>query len=250
MTDNFANITIGSSHAVFLDFDGTLVEIAERPDAVVVAPATRVALEQLRARLAGAVAIVTGRDIGAIDRWLAPVSMPVAGVHGRVRRDALGKIHAATPSPGFHDVLETALTPLLQRNPELLVERKDGAIALHWRGDPALEGACVALMQHAIEGRPDVTLKRGKAVIEAVDGVCDKGAAVAAFMRETPFAGRIPMFAGDDLTDEDAFAVVNALGGVSVKIGPGKTSAQVRVADTAAFLHWLRAASGALATAV
>jgi trehalose 6-phosphate phosphatase len=250
MIERFAPLKIGSSHALFLDFDGTLVEIAARPEAVVVEPATRAALEQLRASLAGAVAIVTGRDIGAIDQWLAPLSMPVAGVHGRVRRDAHGRIHAAAPLPGFHEEIERALTPLLQRNPALFIERKDGAIALHSRAVPALEEVCAALMRHAVEDRRDVTLKRGKAVIEAVDGMYDKGAAIAAFMRETPFAGRIPMFAGDDLTDEDAFAAVNALGGLSVKIGPGETCARVRVADTATFLHWLRAASGAFANAV
>lgn len=225
--------------AMFLDFDGTLVEIAETPDAVRLAETTRATLTRLQMLLDGALAVVTGREIDVVDAMLAPFRCPVAGVHGLTRRDADGRAHDKHAKARLLDATEHKLRALAARNPGLLVERKSHAIAIHYRGNPALEAVCLAAMEEVAQLDDQMRLVQGKMVIEAHPTGSDKGTAVADFMRELPFAGRRPFFAGDDVTDEDAFRVVNDLDGITLKIGGGESSARYRVGDTATFLHWL-----------
>jgi trehalose 6-phosphate phosphatase len=226
--------------ALFLDFDGTLVAIANRPDEVRLDPKTREALAQLNELLAGALAIITGREIAAVDRFLEPLRLSIAGVHGLMRRDAQGKTYASAFDSRLPAAIERAVRPLLAKHPGLLVERKYGAVALHYRTHPELEQASIEAIETAVGQLEAIEIKRGKMVVEvkAIGG--DKGAAVADFLKEKPFAGRRPVFAGDDVSDEDAFAVVNAREGLSIKIGPGATKASFRAAGTAEFLEWLR----------
>ncbi len=226
--------------AVFLDFDGTLVAIADRPDDVTLDPATRHALAELSRLLSGALAIITGREIATVDRFLAPLSLPVAGVHGLTRRDAKGHLHAPQVDAGLESLVERALAPLVIANQGLLLERKYGAIALHYRIRPELEAACIDAMERAVAGRLGVEIKRGKMVIEAKTNAGDKGGAIADYLGEPPFLGRRAVFAGDDITDEDAFVAVNSRNGISIKVGPGPTQAAYSAADTGEFLGWLR----------
>jgi trehalose 6-phosphate phosphatase len=228
------------SIALFLDFDGTLVAIADRPDNVRLDPETRRALDRLSRLLSGALAIITGREIATVDRYLAPLHLPVAGVHGLTRRDAQGRTHAPVIDAGLAATVERAVAPLLRKYPDLLLERKFGAIALHYRTHPELEVACIEAMENAVTGLQKTEIKRGKMVIEAKAIAGDKGDAIADYLEETPFRGRRAVFAGDDATDEDAFELVNARGGASIKIGPGATQAAYRAAGTDAFLIWLR----------
>ncbi len=227
-------------YALFLDFDGTLVAIADRPDDVRLDPETRVALADLNVLLKGALAIVTGREIAVVDRFLAPLRLSVAGVHGLMRRDARGRTWTSPFDAGLPEAIEKAVLPLLQKYPGLLVERKFGAVALHYRDHPELEQASIAALEDVVCDLKETEIKRGKMVVElkAVGG--NKGAAVADFLKEEPFAGRQAVFAGDDVTDEDAFVFVNARGGISIKVGPGATSAAYRTSGTAAFTEWLR----------
>jgi trehalose 6-phosphate phosphatase len=225
---------------LFLDFDGTLVAIADRPDAVQLDLSTRQALSSLDRLLDGAIAIITGREIAAVDRYLDPLRLSVAGVHGLTRRDARGRLHAPPIDGEFVAAVENASWPLLQMRPALFLEHKYGAIALHYRAHPELEQSCIQLMERAIDGFPGVELKRGKMVVEAKAARGSKGAAIADFLDEEPFAGRQAVFAGDDITDEDAFVVVNARNGLSIKVGPGETSARYRANGTDEFLAWLR----------
>jgi trehalose 6-phosphate phosphatase len=232
--------------AMFLDFDGTLVEIAAKPDAVRLRETTRATLTRLQRLLGGALAIVTGREIDVVDAILSPFRCPVAGVHGLVRRDAEGRLHDMSVAPGFLDTAESTLSELAKHHPGLLVERKSHAIALHYRANPSLENACLAEMEKLIKPDDQIRLVRGKMVIEARPAGGDKGTAVADFMGERPFAGRRPFFAGDDVTDEDAFRIVNDLDGYTLKIGNGESLAHFRLADTAAFLCWLETTADAL----
>lgn len=227
-------------YALFLDFDGTLVAIADRPDDVRLDPETRVALADLNVLLKGALAIVTGREIAVVDRFLAPLRLSVAGVHGLMRRDARGRTWTSPFDAGLPEAIEKAVLPLVQKYPGLLVERKYGAVALHYRDHPELEQASIAALEGVVCDLKETEIKRGKMVVElkAVGG--NKGAAVADFLKEEPFAGRQAVFAGDDVTDEDAFVFVNARGGISIKVGPGATSAAYRTSGTAAFTEWLR----------
>lgn len=227
--------------AFFFDFDGTLADIASRPEDVEVTDATREALSALRHSLEGAVAIITGREIAAIDRFLTPVQMPVAGVHGLTRRDATGQMHRPEYDGDALKAVQTKLERFVAQEPGLLLEAKQGALALHYRLRPELEGVCLEAMEKAVNRAPSITVRRGKMVIEAVGHSGNKGEAIESFLTERPFAGRVPVFAGDDLTDEDGFASVNRLQGISIKVGQGDTQARYRVQDREELLSWLNA---------
>ena len=230
------------SYSLFFDFDGTLADIVSRPEDVEVTEATRKALTALRHSHEGAVAIITGRDIAAIDRFLTPVRLPIAGVHGLTRRDADGQMHRPEYDGEALKVIEDQTrSDSSRRRSGLLLEPKQGALALHYRQRPELEGVCLEAMEQAVNGTPSITLRRGKMVIEAVGHAGNKGKAIESFLTEKPFAGRVPVFAGDDLTDEDGFASVNRLDGISIKVGQGDTQAQYRVQDREELLSWLNA---------
>lgn len=220
--------------AIFTDFDGTLVEIAETPDAVDVPAELADQLERAARDFDHALAVITGREIADIDRFLSPLHLPVAGAHGAQRRRADGtvlQLDEATSAAA--DAIASAIAPLLDEHPELIFEPKDGAVALHFRQAPQLEEECLLAMQDAIANHPDFTLVPGKMVLEARPSGFDKGSALRAFMQEEPFAGRTPIFIGDDTTDEDAFRVAQELGGIGIKLGPGETIARMRIADVA-----------------
>jgi trehalose 6-phosphate phosphatase len=233
------HITGADSFAFFLDFDGTLTEIADRPDAVRIEARTREALAVLQQATGGALAVITGREIEAIDAFLSPLALPVAGVHGLEQRSHNGDRRSAAIDVAAIAFAEAALAPLAQAEPGLLLERKRGALALHYRARPDLEADCVRWVEAAIANSPDVTITRGKMVVEARFHAATKGTAVLDFLAELPFAGRTPVFAGDDVTDEDAFAAVNTLGGISIKVGAGETRAIHRAVDVTEFLDWL-----------
>ncbi|CAB3730500.1 trehalose-phosphatase [Trinickia soli] len=229
-----------SETAFFFDFDGTLVELAPTPDGVVV-PATVVdSLAQLRRLTQGAVAVVSGRGIDSIDAFLGLPDLPIAGLHGAERRDASGD----TIRVGFNDErllrMERVLAELVKAHPGTLLEIKGAAIALHYRNAPLAETAARAATERLVDQYADAyVLQPGKMVYEIKPKNVDKGRALAAFLDEPPFAGRTPVFAGDDLTDEKGFAVVNERGGLSIKVGAGDTSARTRVDSVASFVGWL-----------
>lgn len=232
--------------AYFLDIDGTLIDFGDAPGRIRLAAARRRALQRLRKRADGAVAIVSGRSIADIDRILRTVEWPAAGQHGAERRDARGRYSRAEPVDGELAQVRERLADAVSRHPGLLLEDKGHSIALHYRRAPQLSGYAHRLVRAqlgALDGR--YCVQRGKRVVELNPAGHDKGAAVLAFMNERPFRGRTPVFVGDDLTDEFGFETVNALGGVSVKVGAGATAATVRVRDVRAVWRWL-AHGGAL----
>ena len=223
------------SLAVFSDFDGTLVDLAPTPDSIVVPPGLGATLAGLAGRLDRAVAIVSGRPIAELDGYLAPARLPAAGAHGAERRRADGGYEG--PPAEIADAvagIAGALAPLVAGRPGLLLEPKPGAVALHYRQAPELEALCRDAMAAAVAGNPGFTVMAGKMVVEARPAAISKGEAVRRFMAEAPFAGRRPVFIGDDTTDEDGFAAVQQLGGTGVKVGAGDSAAQLRLADTAA----------------
>ena len=227
--------------AVFLDFDGTLVDLAPTPDGVRLEPGVVVALALLAERHGGALALISGRPVAQIDAMLAPLMLPVAGVHGVERRGADGALQVAA-TPDVSPVLACARA-LAAIHPGLLVEHKRGAVALHYRLAPELEHLCLKEMIAAVQACPGVLLLHGKMVLEAKPAATDKGGAIAAFMAEAPFAGRRPVFAGDDTTDEAGFAFVQQVGGQGVKVGRGPSAATLRLASPGALRTVLLAAS-------
>jgi trehalose 6-phosphate phosphatase len=226
-TMNFTDL-LYSSTALFLDFDGTLVDIAEQPDQVEVPSALVPTLRSLNEYLGGAVAVISGRPIAQIDDFLKPLELAAAGVHGAERRSASGELELLSTQP--LDLVEEAAHSLAARNAGLLVERKRGSVALHYRQAPQLEALCLTAMREAVQASPGVTLLQGKMVVEAKPSGATKGGAIEDFMRETPFAGRTPLFVGDDITDEVGFASVQRIGGLGVKVGAGASVAWQRIA--------------------
>lgn len=227
------DLTSPSDIALYLDFDGTLVEIAPRPDEVRVDPDLPAALERLRARLGGALAIVTGRPIGVIDDFLSPARFDVAGLHGVERRvDGIVSGGSAADHPELRARL-AGLKAAVSGLEAVLIEDKGASVAVHWRlatpGDAARAEEAVRITAAALGS--GYRLQLGKAVGEIVPASATKGHAIRALAETPPYAGRRAVFFGDDLTDERAFAVVNASDGVSVRIGAAETIATRRLSD-------------------
>ncbi len=220
--------------AIFTDFDGTLVELAETPDAISVVDTLPGQLERVAREFDSAFAVLTGREIGEIDKYLSPLHLPVAGAHGTQRRRADGFVETVDPTAILGaEAIANALQPLLAAHPDLLIETKEGAVALHYRQAPHLEEAVRSAMEEAVQNVPDFALVPGKMVLEARPRGVNKGDALRAFMREEPFLGRLPIFIGDDVTDEDAFIAAQDLGGVGIKLGDGDTAARMRIPNVA-----------------
>ncbi|MCR4302611.1 MAG: trehalose-phosphatase [Gallionella sp.] len=226
--------------AYFLDVDGTLIEIADTPDAVRVDTALLDLIERLHRASGGAVALISGRSISDLEQYLGMQRLPLAGQHGLERRDAAGRlwIHAAAPEAKC--AIKGTLAPVLARHPGLLLEDKGLTLALHYRLAPHLASYVHRLMARmADEARAGLEVQRGKRVAEIKPSGIDKGTAVAEYLAEPPFSGRRPVFIGDDLNDEHGFAEVNKMDGVSIKVGKGASCARFRLPDVAAVRRWL-----------
>ena len=229
---------LGPDAALFLDFDGTLVAIAETPEAVEVPDGLVPLLIELHELLGGAVAVVSGRQIDVLDRFLAPLRLPAAGEHGVQRRDAEGHMREQQP-PELGFVLDTC-NALAGAHAGLLVERKHAAVALHYRMAPQLESLCREALTALLVDQPQLELLHGKCVFEVKPAGMNKGIAIDAFLDEAPFVGRVPVFAGDDTTDETGFAVVQRRpDGVAIKVGAGPSQALHRLNTPAAVHRWL-----------
>jgi len=231
-----------SALALFLDVDGTLLEIAARPQAVSVPDGLRQRLRALSLASGGAVALVSGRAIDDLDALFAPLTLPSAGLHGFEHRGASGAYRR--PPPPSTAALESArgaMLHLARQHTGLLVEDKRFALALHYRDAPGLEDVVVTAMRDiAASVSDELELQRGKMVVELRPLGATKAKAVAAFLEEPPFAGRTAVFIGDDLTDEPAFELVNRLGGLSAVVNAARPSAaRARLADVTAVRDWL-----------
>jgi trehalose 6-phosphate phosphatase len=226
--------------AFFFDLDGTLIDIAETPDDVVVPSDLTVMLSRLAALADGAVAIVSGRAIATIDRLLAPLHLPAAGAHGAEMRGPNGEAVVVT-TEGIEAVRQRLLG-FARRHPAIRVEDKGVAFAVHYRADPTLRPLVEEAVRRAVAPHPDLHIQRGKMVYEVHAAGIDKGRALAALMREPPFAGRVPVAVGDDLTDEGMFVEAARLGGVTVAVGTdlADTAASLVLPDPAAVRNWIR----------
>jgi trehalose 6-phosphate phosphatase len=230
--------------ALFLDFDGTLVELAEAPDLIHVPVALPGLLARLAERLGGRLAIVSGRAMADLERHLGRSGLAVSGSHGLELRLPDGR-GLAGPDPAGLAGVRQEIARFADAIPGLLVEEKPASIAVHYRRAPE-QAARVAAFLAALAERAGLAVQRGKMVVELRPHGADKGDALRRIMAEPPFAGARPLFVGDDLTDEDAFAAAAALGGAGVLVGaPRETAARWRLPDVAAVAAWLEAAAGA-----
>jgi trehalose 6-phosphate phosphatase len=224
----------------FLDVDGTLIDLAETPDGARSPDGLTELLRSLHARSGGAVAVVSGRSLADLDRLLVGAPVAAAGLHGIERRDPKGRVTgvALTTAPIARVAAEMEVHAA--RHPGLLLERKGPALALHYRRRPALAGYAGRLANAALRQLgPSYRLQRGKRVLELRPHGADKGDVVRDFLAFTPFRGTRPVFVGDDLTDEAGFAEVERHGGMSIKVGPGRSAARWRLPDATAVRDWL-----------
>jgi trehalose 6-phosphate phosphatase len=228
--------------ALFLDLDGTLIDIARRPELARPPEAMAALLKRLAEKLGGALAILSGRAIADVDKLTAPLRLPAAGVHGAERRrDPDGAVVATTP-PIPADLLDEARRVAGARS-GLIVEAKTYAIAMHYREAPEaaadLEPALRALVARRSN---DYVLREGRRVFEIAPRAASKGAALEDFMRAPPFAGRRPIMIGDDATDESAMAAARRLGGEGWKVaGEHFPAADADFTNPAQVFSWLRA---------
>lgn len=227
--------------ALFLDVDGTLVGFAAQPEDVRLSPQVRDWIARIGQRLDGALALVSGRPLAQLDQLFAPLRLPAAGLHGtQLRRSADETPQAAETARWLHELHLQAMR-FAHAHPGVRVEAKGQALALHWRNAPAAAQAVIAFAHAQLPLLPGVRLQPGNHVVELVSASHDKGTAVTALMGTAPFAGRVPVFVGDDLTDEDGFAAAARLGGYGILVG-ARAGSQARHAlpDIAAMHDWLR----------
>lgn len=224
---------------LFLDFDGTLVDLAPRPEDIQRDEALVALLQKTTLCLAGAVAIVSGRQIEALDTLIAPLLLPVAGIHGYERRSADGVLYRPTPDAPRLAVLRERLAAFVAAHAGLLLEDKQFALAVHYRGVPYLAEQVREFMQGLnVACGSDFELQEGNAVVEIKPATHDKATAVEAFMQEAPFAGRTPIFIGDDITDSDGFAAVERHGGMAIAVG-NRVNTPWRLRDPAGVRAWI-----------
>jgi trehalose 6-phosphate phosphatase len=225
---------------LFLDIDGTLVEFTNTPSETHGDQEIKALIAALAARLHGAVALVSGREIRTIDALFAPLKLPASGLHGGERRDAAGVMHA---NEGAVDALKdarAALNKLARAHPGVLIEDKGRHVAVHFRLAGQSESEVrIAVAAIAAPLQDRYQLQEGVMMLELKPKGYSKGSAVHAFMRESPFSGRRPVFIGDDLTDMDGFAAAEAHGGMSIGVG-ARITAQYHLQDVAAVRGYLQ----------
>ena len=219
---------LGADCALFLDIDGTLLELAPTPGGVHVDAGVAALLPALARRLGGAVALITGRAMADADQLFHGLALPIAGQHGLERRRADGSLHRHLPPLSALERLRGVLSQFAARHDGLFLEDKGATLALHYRQAPRLASLVHrTLRRHmtaALAFESGWRLQPGKSILEIKPDGRDKGTAILEYMSEPPFAGRLPVFVGDDLTDEYGFAAVTTVGGWAVKVGRGSTA--------------------------
>ncbi|WP_338445773.1 trehalose-phosphatase [Pelagerythrobacter marensis] len=225
------------AHALFLDFDGTLVDIAPTPGGIAVPDRLADRLRALSQRLDGRLALVTGRSLEDLAGHCPIDGIACAGSHGAARRDAEGRPLGAAAQP-LPDAVFEALHQGA-RDLGVVLEAKTHGAALHFRSDPERAAQAHAFAAD-LAGRHALAVKQGKAVVEITQAGADKGGAVREFLKHPPFVGAVPIFVGDDVTDEDGMAACNDAGGFGVLVGDrSPTVARYRLPNVSSVYEWL-----------
>jgi trehalose 6-phosphate phosphatase len=237
----------GADWALLLDVDGTLLDFVDDPDAIRVDAALLTLLDALHAATAGALALVSGRRLDDLDRLFGRPHWAAIGLHGLELRSATGELRRQAVSPLQQARMQREARALAARFAGVRLEDKQQAIALHFRQSPAqLQQVHEAAVKLAAT-LPGYELQAGHRVLEFKPGGMDKGRAVRELLQHDPFAGRLPVYLGDDLTDEHAFDAVNRAHGLSIRVGDRQPSAaRFTLPGTTATVAWLARALDAL----
>ncbi|RWN56634.1 trehalose-phosphatase [Mesorhizobium sp.] len=232
--------------ALFLDIDGTLLEHAAHPDAVFVGDELRQLLGNIERGLGGALAFITGRSVTAADRLFHPLKLRVAGLYGLEHRlTADGQVDLADAPADIAALADEIEAELGGR--KVYVERKGPVLAIHTRAAPQLLARATQLVEQALTQLPrGYRVIAGNAGVELMPLEAVKGAAIRRFMEIQPFAGRRPVFLGDDTSDENGFEAINEGNGISIRVKPrGPTAASYVLDDVTQAIAWLEANFGA-----
>jgi trehalose 6-phosphate phosphatase len=229
---------VSGNTALFLDIDGTLLDLARTPDRVKVPRELLQALEKLAHQLSGALAFVSGRSLESVDTLFAPFRPAAIGAHGGEIRGIDGQV---TRSASLPDSVREVFTGLAENIPGLLLEDKKCAVALHYRLAPEAQPVLVTAMEkHArLFEAQKIHILYGKSVIEARPQGVDKGTAVTTLSRQKPFAGRTILFGGDDATDLDVLRILPRLGGRGFSVGKRLPGAEHVFESPRAVRQWL-----------
>jgi trehalose 6-phosphate phosphatase len=232
----------GDRLALFLDVDGTLLEIAATPDRVRVPASLRNTLQLTCAREQGALALLSGRSLAELDELFAPHRFPASAKHGLEVRLPSGEVLRPCIEASALDRARRWLDLLQRENPGLLLEDKGVTLAMHFRLAPLMEREVEGVMADlAAELGDDFALRRGKCVLELVPRRFNERSAIEIFMRQREFIGRTPVFVGDDPADEIGFLAVNEMGGHTIRVGDlENTAAQFRFSSVSTVVAWLR----------
>lgn len=218
--------TFSRNWALFLDIDGTILELAETPGQVVVPAALRELVRDLNAATGGALALISGRNLSAIDELFRIPGLAAAGLHGIECRTGDGVTHVQSVDEAIMQNFRSRLRAYTERYPGLLLEDKKFSIAIHFRRAAHLQSEVEKILRETIAGHDSAFhIQGGKMIAEIKPRAADKGFAIRRFMRAPPFRDRVPLFIGDDMTDEDGFRAVNEYRGISIKVGRGPSSA-------------------------
>jgi trehalose 6-phosphate phosphatase len=241
MTQRWSVPAVEPSWALFLDVDGTLLDIAPAPRLVRVEPLLPGLLHRLARRFGGCLALVSGRSLATLDAMFNPFRFPAAGIHGVERRDAAGRSHVRGLSSAELDDARRELARFVSAHQGLLLEDKGRSLAVHFRLAPQLASQVREAIERVlprIRGRAHV--QEGHYVVEIKSFGASKYSAIESFMQEPPFAGRVPVFLGDDVTDRDGFEYVERVGGHAIFVGSNRDGSRGWLPDPPAVRGWLR----------
>jgi len=236
---------LSSRCCIFLDLDGTLIEFHDDPAAIGADAELRGLLHSTAGALDGALALVSGRSIAALDVMLAPLRLPISGIYGQERRDGRGVLHRTSSDASVLDPTRAVLLDFLSGCPGVIVEDKGTALALHFRTVPAYGPDCRQLLHMAAaELGPGFQVVDGSMIAELAPAGTSKATAIEEFLAEPPFATRVPIVLGDDWPDVDAFAAVHRHGGLALVVGD-RIEGDFRLDDCRAARDWLATLCGA-----
>ena len=234
----------GDRIALFLDVDGTLVDIAERPERVTVPAGLVDSVAAAAMKTQGALALVSGRPIAELDRLFAPLHLRAAGVHGaELRLDPADDPAPAAGADPMPPGLNSELSAIASEFPGTFIENKHYSCAVHYRQAPAVGDALRARLARFVETQPQsgIMMLEAHCAFELKSLRFDKGRAVEAFLETPAFMGRTPIFIGDDDTDEAGFAAVNARGGRAYSVGRRRPGVVATFESPSAVRGWLAA---------